>query len=156
MCHPRLATESDLERIHDVITDAYEKYLTRMDRPPAPVLRDYKPHIENGFLWVIGDPIIGLVSLSPEKDYLLLQNIAVHPSAQGKGYGRKLMEFAEFRAHELKLERIRLYTNEVMLENIGIYSHLGYVEVGRGLDEGYKRVFMEKTLSNATKIGEKE
>ena len=145
---PRLATESDLARIHEVVVSAYEKYLVRMDRPPAPVLRDYGPHIRNGSLWVIGDPIIGLVSLTPENEYLLLQNIAVHPSFQGRGFGRMLMEFAEFRARQLRLLRIRLYTNEVMLENIGIYSHMGYIEVGRGLDEGYKRVFMEKTLSS--------
>jgi len=63
------------------------------------------------------------------------------PSAQGLGVGRLLMEFAE----QLAVRR-RLDTNEIMTENISLYSHLGYVEVDRHIEDGYRRVFMEKRL----------
>lgn len=31
-------------------------YLTRMDKPPAPMLRDYGPSVEDGTTWVTGSP----------------------------------------------------------------------------------------------------
>jgi hypothetical protein len=68
------------------------------------------------------------------------------PSAQGLGVGRLLMEFAEQLAVRRRLDRLALYTNEIMTENISLYSHLGYVEVDRHIEDGYRRVFMEKRL----------
>jgi hypothetical protein len=44
------------------------------------------------------------------------------------------------------LDRLTLYTNEVMTENLAIYGHLGYREVGPRTEGGYRRVFMEKVL----------
>ena len=102
----RRATAADLPRVHEVIEAAYAKYLTRMDRPPAPMLRDYTGPVEQGLVWVIGDPVLGLVSLIPEPDSLLIENIAVHPDAQGSGLGRQLMEFAEQEAARRGLTRV--------------------------------------------------
>ena len=56
------------------------------------------------------------------------------------------MDFAERRAILLGLTRLSLYTNEVMTENQAIYVHLGYREVGRHAEDGYRRVYMEKNL----------
>ena len=56
------------------------------------------------------------------------------------------MEFAEQEALRLKLGRLTLYTNEVMTENYAIYTHLGYREVGRRTEDGYRRIFMEKAV----------
>lgn len=42
--------------------------------------------------------------------------------------------------------KLQLYTNEVMTENVAIYTHLGYREIDRRTEDGYHRVFMEKTL----------
>ena len=47
---------------------------------------------------------------------------------------------------EVVSTRLSLYTNEVMTENQAIYTHLGYREVGRNTDDGYRRVYMEKLL----------
>ena len=38
---PRLAAAADLPAIREVVTAAYARYLSRMDRPPAPMLADY-------------------------------------------------------------------------------------------------------------------
>jgi len=38
---PRPATAADLPAIQEVVTAAYARYLSRMDRPPAPMLADY-------------------------------------------------------------------------------------------------------------------
>lgn len=140
----RRASGADLPAVRDVITAAYEKYLTRMDRPPAPMLRDYAPVVRDGRLWVAGTPVRGLISLTAEGDSLLIENIAVHPTAQGTGLGRELMEFAEERAAHLGLTRLTLYTHEVMTENQAIYAHFGYRETDRRTEDGYRRIFMEK------------
>ena len=145
----RRASGADLPAVREVITAAYEKYLTRMDRPPAPMLRDYAPVVTDGRLWVAGSPVRGLISLTVEGDSLLIENIAVHPAAQGTGLGRELMEFAEARAGLLGLNRLTLYTHEVMTENQAIYAHLGYRETGRRTEDGYRRIFMEKPASGS-------
>jgi len=42
---------ADLPSIQRIITAAYDKYLSRMDKPPAPLLRDYRPAIKAGAIW---------------------------------------------------------------------------------------------------------
>ena len=144
--HPRMAVTSDLAGIQAVVDSAYNKYLSRMDRPPAPLLRDYSADIRDDSIWVIGNPIIGIISMTPKQGCLFIMNVAVHPKVQGTGVGRRLMEFAEKEASRLDLKCLRLRTNEIMVENIAIYTHLGYVEVGRRIEDGYRRVYMEKIL----------
>ena len=140
---------ADLDTIHAIIQAAYAKYLTLMPKPPAPVLRDYTGYIERGAVWVAGQPITGLISLTPTGDSLLIENIAVHPAAQGTGLGAKLMRFAEQQAVQRHLPRLTLYTHEVMTENQAIYAHLGYREIERRSEDGYRRIYMEKVLDPA-------
>ncbi len=144
---PRPATAADLPRVHEVIAAAYAKYRTRMDILPAPVLRDYTGPVEQGLLWVVGDPVMGLASLIPETDALLIENVAVHPDAQGTGLGRRLLEFAEQEAARHGLTRVRLYTHEVMTESQAVYARLGYQEVRRATEDGYRRIFLAKDLA---------
>jgi ribosomal protein S18 acetylase RimI-like enzyme len=142
----RQANAADLDAIHAIIQAAYAKYLTQMPKPPAPVLRDYRGYVEAGTVWVTGNPITGLISLTPAGDSLLIENIAVHPAAQGTGLGGRLMQFAEQQATQRNLPRLTLYTHEVMTENQAIYAHLGYREVERRAEDGYRRIYMEKVL----------
>jgi GNAT superfamily N-acetyltransferase len=143
---PRPATAADLPAIREVVTAAYARYLSRMDRPPAPMLADYCAAVDAGRLWVTGRPVAGLIELTEAGDALHVGNVAVRPGSQGTGLGRLLMDFAERRAILLGLTRLGLYTNEVMTENQAIYTHLGYREVGRHTEDGYRRVYMEKLL----------
>jgi GNAT superfamily N-acetyltransferase len=66
-----------------------------MDKPPAPMLRDYGPPVEAGTTWVTGSPLTAVLTLCPRDDHVYVENIAVDPGAQGRGLGRALMEFAE-------------------------------------------------------------
>ena len=142
----RRATAADLPAIKALIDAAYARYLTRMDKPPGPMLRDYGPSVEAGATWVTGAPITAVLTLYPRDDHLLIENIAVHPNAQGRGLGRDLMSFAEQEAGRRGLTRMALYTHEVMTENQAIYAHLGYTEVDRRTEDGYRRIYMEKRL----------
>jgi ribosomal protein S18 acetylase RimI-like enzyme len=144
---PRPATAADLPAIREVVGAAYARYLSRMDRPPAPMLADYGAAVDAGRLWVTGQPVVGLIELAEAGDALHVGNVAVHPGSQGTGLGRLLMDFAERRSILLGLTRLSLYTNEVMTENQAIYTHLGFREVGRHTEDGYRRVYMEKLLT---------
>ena len=150
---PRQATASDLPAIRQVVRAAYARYQDRMDRPPAPVRNDYRAEAGAGQIWVVGQPVVGVIVLIGQDGQddrgggLLVENVAVSPAAQGSGVGRRLMDFAEQRARALGLRRLSLYTNEVMTENLAIYARLGYRETGRRTEDGYRRVFMAKLLA---------
>jgi ribosomal protein S18 acetylase RimI-like enzyme len=143
---PRRANAADLPAIKTLIDAAYTRYLTRMDKPPAPMLRDYGPSVEAGTTWVTGFPITAVLTLYPRDDHLFIENVAVHPGAQGRGLGRALMSFAEEEAARRGFTRMALVTHEAMTENQAIYARLGYTEAGRLAEDGYRRIYMEKRL----------
>ena len=127
---------------------AYSLYLERMDRPPAPVLVDYESEIVNhdAFALELSGEVIGLLVLHISDSGVLLDNVAVLPGYQGRGYGHQLMALAEEQAIARGFAQITLYTNEVMTENIELYQRLGYLEYERVMDKGYHRVYMRKSL----------
>ncbi|MCY1545446.1 hypothetical protein D9M68_813890 [compost metagenome] len=59
------------------------------------------------------------------------------------------MRFCEDFAHRTRCQAIRLYTHELMTENIGIYRKLGYQETHRATENGFARVFMRKAIGAA-------
>src|SRR5215472_15652848 len=143
----RRATPGDLPAIRALIDAAYARYLSRMDKPPAPMSRDYGPSVEAGTTWVTGSPLTAVLTLYPRDDHMYVENIAVDPSAQGRGLGRALMEFAEQEAARRGLNRMALVTHEAMTENQAIYARLGYVETEHRTEDGYRRISMEKPLT---------
>jgi ribosomal protein S18 acetylase RimI-like enzyme len=73
---------------------------------------------------------------------LMVPNIAVAPDAQGKGYGRPMMTFAEMEACRRGSAELRLFVNALMAENIALYRHLGFVEIERVQTEGDHRCYL--------------
>jgi ribosomal protein S18 acetylase RimI-like enzyme len=145
----RLAEPADRAAIEAIVRAAYAVYIPRIGKPPGPMLDDYTRLIADGAVSVIeeaGEEIAALIVLLPKPDHLLLDNIAVRPDRQGKGFGRALIEHAEREAGRLGYREIRLYTHEKMTENIALYTRIGFVETERRNDGGYDRVFMIKAL----------
>lgn len=145
---PRPAILADRQAIEEIVRDAYSPYIRRIGRPPGPMLDDYEFLIDKGSVYVVDleGTIQGIVVLIPEQDAMLLDNVAVAPSAKGTGIGRRLLEFAERSARAAGYRAIRLYTHETMTENIALYSRIGYTETHRAEEKGLKRVFMVKHL----------
>ncbi len=143
----RLGRPEDLPAIRELVQRAYEHYIARIGRKPGPLLDDYAALVSKKRVHVLSeDGIKGILVLIPEDRAMLLDNIAVDPDAQGRGYGRSLLEFAEQSALAAGCESIRLYTNEAMTENIALYSRIGYVETHRAEENGLHRVYMSKRL----------
>src|SRR5258708_39239950 len=96
--HPRLtpmdgtsirrAAAADLTDIQRLITDAYTKYIERIGQPPAPMTADYAAALEHSRVWVLecDNAIVGALVTEDRDDHLLLETVAVAPSAQGGGY----------------------------------------------------------------------
>ena len=144
----RRATAADVSAIERIVHDAYTKYITRIGKPPGPMLDDYAARVAAGEVSVCadGDQVAGILVLEPAPDYLLLDNIAVAPAWQGRGVGRLLLDFADAEARRAGYAELRLYTHVLMHENIVLYTHLGWQETGRGEQAGFQRVFMRKPV----------
>ncbi|KAJ4406627.1 hypothetical protein N0V82_010093 [Gnomoniopsis sp. IMI 355080] len=162
------ATPDDAPALQALITAAYTKYIPRVGRPPAPMTTDYAaliasssssptkhdiPHIMlllraansdvDGEVVVVG----AIVLVDHEHDDAIhVDNLVVDPAAQGRGYGRVLMDVAEGYARERGRRALTLHTNEKMVENLGIYPKMGFVEVDRRVEDGYHRVYFRKSL----------
>lgn len=144
----RLACAADVTAVTAIVNDAYSIYIARNAKTPGPMRDDYAVLIEDERVHVLDDggQIVGLVVLIPEQRTMLLDNVAVSPRAQGRGYGRRLIAFAEERARAAGFPAIRLYTQDIMTENLALYSRLGFVETHRGEELGLNRIYMSKTL----------
>ena len=148
----RQAVANDVPSIAACVKAAYQHYIPRLGKPPGPMLDDYAQAVQkhHAYVAVLDSAIIGLLVLIQQPKGILLDNIAVHPSVQGQGLGKRLMEFAEQQAQTLGYTELQLYTHIKMTENIAIYTALGYTEIARRNEQGYQRVYMAKRL-NASK-----
>ena len=108
---------------------------------------DYSAKAQRGTIFVADDgQNAGLIVLIAKLDHLLVENVAVDPPRQGKGLGRVLLDFAEGYARERGLSELRLYTHEVMAENLVFYPRLGFREYARRSEHGFRRVYFSKQI----------
>ena len=144
----RPAASLDQPAIESVVNAAYAIYLQRIGKRPGPMLADYAELIRQSTVYVLeNDGVIDAVLvLIPEKDAMLLDNLAVRPAAQKLGHGRRLLDFADATARGAGYVEIRLYSNQAMHENIARYRRMGFVETHRAREDGYDRVYMAKSL----------
>ncbi|GAA4606891.1 GNAT family N-acetyltransferase [Actinoallomurus liliacearum] len=143
----RLAEAVDQDAVEAIVKVAYDPWIPVIGVEPLPLVADYGELISEGRVYVLEyDEVDGLIVLVPENGTLLVENVAVRPDRQGRGLGHRLLAFAEFRARSLGLPAVRLYTNEKMTSNIGLYESLGYRQTGRESIDGRSAVHMRKDL----------
>lgn len=144
----RRAQPPDAKEMKACVQAAYQHYIARIGKPPGPMLDDYSEVIKRhqAFVATENKRIIGVLILILKNDGILMDNVAVLPEFQGKGLGHQLIQFAETQAFEQGFEYLDTYTNEVMIENIEMYSRLHYQETKRCQVAGYDRVYMRKKV----------
>jgi GNAT superfamily N-acetyltransferase len=145
----RLADQGDVDALCRIAAAAYQPYVARIGRAPAPMTADYAQAVRDRQAWVAVEDgqVTGFVILVARPGYLLLENVAVLPAAQGRGIGGRLLGLAEQHARSLGRSEIRLYTNEAMTENLACYPRRGYTETHRAEQDGFRRVFFRKPLT---------
>jgi ribosomal protein S18 acetylase RimI-like enzyme len=124
----RRGLPADAEAIAALTRAAYEKWIPVIGRAPKPMTADYAVAVREHLIHLLfADGIlVALVECLREPDHLLIENLAVSPAHQGRGYGRHLLAHAEALARELGFAEVRLYTNKLFAENVAFYSRLGY------------------------------
>ncbi|WP_367324239.1 GNAT family N-acetyltransferase [Streptomyces sp. HUAS ZL42] len=143
----RAAVAADVPAVKAVTDAAYHHYIERIGVVPQPMEADHAANVAAGRVFVIGEPVIGLVVVEAFADHLFLDSIAVRPDAHGRGVGRRLLEFVDARARALGLAEVRLYTNAMMWENQRIYPKYGYELVERRAEGPYDRIHYRKRLA---------
>ena len=131
-----------------LVDDAYGHYAERIGRLPGPMTEDYRAVIRKRQVSVATSDgaIVGVIVVGAGEEGFGIENVAVHPSVQGSGLGRAMMDFAESEARRAGFDSIYLYTHEKMAENLALYARLGYVEYERRPRGDFSLVFMRKRL----------
>jgi len=145
----RQAEASDELEIRDCAEQAYARYLPLIGRKPAPMIADFAAQIAAGEVYAATDDhgaFEGFIVFYAEVGHIL-ENVAVLPRAAGRGVGKMLISFCENAARRRGMNSVQLYTNEKMTDNLSIYPKLGYVEVSRRTENGFHRVYFEKSLT---------
>ncbi len=149
----KLANADDIERIRALTVRAYDKWVAITPRKPRPMTADYnESFLTNRFdLLFEDDNFIGLVETVPQDNELMIVNVAVEPTHQGRGAGLRLMQHAEELARSSAMAATRLYTNKLMTENIAFYERLGYkFEKETHHDLGTVAVHMVKRMNDSS------
>lgn len=74
----------------------------------------------------VGENLAALVETIQRDEDVLIENVAVDPRFQKRGYGRRMVAHAEQLAAAAGLGIVRLYTNAKFEENLRLYASLGY------------------------------
>lgn len=145
----RRANQRDVSEIVSLVHAAFEPYVDRIGRVPAPMEADYVALVDQHDVLVSEDEtgIVGVLILIRKPDHLLLETVAVRTDVQGRGIGAYMLEHAYTRARDLGVHEIRLYTNEKMFENLAYYPRHGFVQTGTAIEDGFHRVYFSRTLS---------
>ena len=145
----RLAVAADLVDVRSCVNAAYSRHLPRMDSTPAPMSADYASLIDRGHVHLLEEQgaLIGVLVAFEHVDDFFVENVAVRPERQGEGHGRALLDHAATLARRAGRERMRLYTNVAMTENLAMYPALGWQETHRVREDGFGRVYFEKMVT---------
>ena len=129
----RRATPADAAAVRHLTREAYAKWMPVIGREPMPMTADYDAAVREHLvdLLCVEGQLAALIEMIPGTDHLLIENVAVLPSLQGRGFGRRLMGHAEAVAISLGLPEVRLYTNKDFTANSRLYLALGYRLIAR-------------------------
>ncbi len=139
----RRATPDDAPALTECIGRAYAPYVGRIADLP-PVTEGVGDDIAKHLVWVAvsAGQVVGGVVLVITSESAHLANVAVDPDMRGTGLGRALIAQAEAESRRRGLGVIQLATHVDMPENVALYRHLGWREIGR---DG-RKVLMDKAL----------
>jgi len=135
----RRGDEADAAAIAALTREAYAKWAQLIGREPLPMTIDHAQAVKShrfDLLFAETD-LAALIETVPRDDWLLIENVAVRPAFQRRGYGVRLLQLAEALAIDAGLRGTRLYTNQRFTANLTLYESLGYrVESEEALNGG--------------------
>jgi ribosomal protein S18 acetylase RimI-like enzyme len=144
----RPAVLVDIPAIKNCAKAAYELYVERIGKEPAPMKANFVQQLNTHTIDVYShdNAVVGYIVYQVQGQKMMLENVAVHPSHAGNGFGRLLVTHVENITAELNIPTVILYTNEAMTENLVMYPKLGYKETHKIFEAGFNRVYFEKSV----------
>lgn len=148
----RRAAVEDADAIRDTVRSAYAKWVPIIGREPRPMVADYQQAVQKHDVDMLfsDNALVGLIETIQHRDHLWIENIAVLPEHQGKGWGKHLLAYADQKASEASCNEVRLLTNEAFTANVALYERSGYrIDKKEPFHLGGTTVYMSKKLGNA-------
>ncbi len=144
----RDAGPADADAVATLVDAAYSHYVERIGGPPGPMTLDYGDVLAHDPATVVelDGTVVGVLVLCEDDEGFCVSNVAVHPEHRGRGLGRQLLEQAEAAARSAGHRSIHLFTHELMIENLTLYTRSGYAEYARRERGGATLVFLRKSL----------
>lgn len=144
----RPAVLKDAAGIRALTRAAYAKWVPLIGREPLPMQADYERAVAEHTidLLIVDGSLAGLVETIPRPDHLWIENVAVAPEQQGRGFGRLLLDHVERRALQSGRTQIRLLTNQAFAANLEFYAKRGYCVDRTGPFRGGTTVHMSKRI----------
>ena len=146
----RRAGPSDTTAVRSLTRDAYTQWIPVIGREPLPMKTDYEKAVREHEIDLLyaGDQLVALIEVFLTADHLFIENIAVSPEHQGKGFGRHLLRHAEAKARSAGLEELRLLTNQAFATNVRLYQSVGFrIDRTEPHFGGGTTVYMSKQLA---------
>ncbi len=141
----RKAEQRDADALATCIEAAYADYAARIaDLPPVSAGCAEAIAKHQGWVVEVENRLVGGLEMIPEKGFMRLANLAVHPDHMGAGLGRALLARADAEAFDQGYRELRLTTHVAMPENVQLYRHLGWEQDGQ---KGNK-VSMKKVIES--------
>jgi ribosomal protein S18 acetylase RimI-like enzyme len=144
----RIAVDADVPAIARVVHDSFAGFIPLIGRAPWPMFQNYLVRVAQGTVWVLTEDsaIAGAAVLQFNDDHLFIETIAIAPTHQRRGYGRRLLDFVENEARHRDYAETRLQMHLTMTRSIALYRKRGYTEYARTEEDGYHRVYLRKRL----------
>lgn len=142
----RAATHDDAATVREIVRAAYAKWVPIIGREPMPMKADYEAAVREHQIDLISSDagVVGLIETMLREDHLWIENVAVLPEEQGKGYGRRLLAHAQTKAMDAGRPELRLLTNAAFESNVALYRSAGYVITAQEPFMGGTTIYMSK------------
>lgn len=155
------ATIDDIEDIHKITIDAFQKYALDLGLPhQVQALKETRQSIRRDLekkivLVALADGyVVGTIrcEVIPPGDVGYISRFAVRPDAHSMGIGKALMHAIEKEAKKRGINLLTLHTSSKMTSLVRFYYGMGYYIHSTTTDRGYIRAYFCKELSKVKNV----
>jgi ribosomal protein S18 acetylase RimI-like enzyme len=131
-----------LDGVITLIRDSFA-YMDGVIAPPSSMHRLTFAHLQSqtstAQIWVLGDPILACVILTPKNDTLYVGKLAVAAATRGRGLAGQLLAHAATVARQSDLTTLTLQTRIELTANHHYFMAQGFQETARTTHTGFDR-----------------
>jgi GNAT superfamily N-acetyltransferase len=129
---------ADIPSVASVLLQSFLEYEASYTRNAFAATISTGPELEHrlveGPVWIAveNDTVVGIVSVVPFGEALLIRSLAVLPSSRGQGIGELLLRHLESYAHKKGSSRLFLSTTPFLTSAVRSYERCGFQRSNEG------------------------